>query len=129
MSDVALPSELPRPRSLGGAASQRRGDIGALGWTVIAAAALAAVYLILGPLGMLLTAAFRGPQDLLPFEDSAQWTLDNLRAVYLDAQLYQAIIPNTLAFTAGAVAITFAIAFALAWLVERTDLPLRNGIY
>src|SRR5215831_9831870 len=78
---------------------------------------------------MLLTAAFRGPQDLLPFEDGAHWTFDNLREVYLDAHLYQVLIPNTLIFTAGSVALTFAIAFTLAWLIERTDLPWRNGIY
>jgi iron(III) transport system permease protein len=129
MSDVALPTPLQRPRLRGGASSDWRSDIGVLGWTVIATASLAALYLILGPLSMLLTAAFRGPQDLLPFEDGAYWTLDNLRDVYLDAHLYQVLIPNTLVFTAGSVTITFVVAFVLAWLVERTDLPWRNGVY
>jgi iron(III) transport system permease protein len=129
MSDVALPAPLQPPRLRGGASSDWRSDIGIVGWTVIATACLATVYLILGPLGMLLTAAFRGPQDLLPFEDGAHWTLDNLRDVYLDAHMYQVLIPNTLFFTAGSVAITFVVAFVLAWLVERTDLPWRNGVY
>ena len=123
MTDAVLASRMRLPRS------DARGDIGPAGWAVIALVSLAAIGLILVPLGMLLTAAFRGPQDLLPFEDGAHWTLDNLAAVYLDANLYRVVIPNTLVFTAGSVALTFAIAFTLAWLVERTDLPWRNGIY
>ncbi len=95
----------------------------------MAATSVAAVALVLGPLSMLLIAAFRGPQDLLPFEPGAQWTLANLAAIYLDANLYRSIIPDTFIFTAGSVTLTFVIAFALAWLVERTDLPLRDGIY
>jgi iron(III) transport system permease protein len=129
MSDIALPAPPQRARITGGTSSERLGDLGVVGWTVIAAASLAAVYLILGPLSMLLTAAFRGPPDLLPFEDGAHWTLDNLRDVYSDAHLYQVLIPNTLVYTAGSVAITFTVAFVLAWLVERTDLPWRNGVY
>src|SRR5262249_11875626 len=34
-----------------------------------------------------------------------------------------------LIFTFGSVTLTFSVAFMLAWLVERTDLPCRNGIY
>jgi iron(III) transport system permease protein len=103
--------------------------IGPSGWATIAVAALASVSLVLGPLAMLLTAAFRGPQDVLPFEEGAGWTFDNLTAIYLDTGLYRTIIPNTAIFTTGSVVLTFAVAFLLAWLVERTDLPLRNGVY
>src|SRR5215470_19175312 len=129
MSDVAPSARLLKARTRHATKSERRGDVGIAGWVVIASASLAAAYFILGPLSMLFTAAFRGPQDFLPFEDGAQWTLDNLRAVYLDAYLYAVVIPNTLIFTVGSVIVTFAIAFPLAWLVERTDLPLRNGVY
>src|SRR5215467_8297428 len=129
MSEVAPPTRLLTARIRHATRSERRGDIGIAGWTVIAAASLAAVYFVLGPLSMLFAAAFRGPQEFLPFEDGAQWTLDNLMAVYLDANLYSVVIPNTLIFTVGSVIVTFAIAFPLAWLVERTDLPLRNGVY
>ena len=38
------------------------------------------------------------------------------------------MLSDTLAFTIGSVAIGFALAFALAWLVERTDLPFRRAI-
>jgi iron(III) transport system permease protein len=95
----------------------------------LGAGALAALYLISAPLAMLLVAAFRGPDDMLPFEQGAAWTLDNLVAVYGDRALYTNVIPNTLIFTAGAVALGFVTAFILAWLTERCDLPFRNAIF
>ena len=95
----------------------------------LGAGALAALYLISAPLAMLLVAAFRGPDDMLPFEQGAVWTLDNLVAVYGDRALYTNVIPNTLIFTAGAVALGFVTAFILAWLTERCDLPFRNAIF
>jgi iron(III) transport system permease protein len=95
----------------------------------LGAGALAAIYLISAPLAMLLAAAFRGPDDMLPFEQGAVWTWENLVAVYGDRALYVSVIPNTLIFTAGAVALGFATAFILAWLTERCDLPFRNTIF
>lgn len=96
---------------------------------VLVAAVVAAVGLISAPLGMLLVTALRGPADLLPFEPGAHWTLANLTAVYSDPILYRAIIPDTLLFTAASVALGFVVAFALAWLVERTDLPGREVLF
>jgi len=92
---------------------------------VLLAGAGLAVYLILAPLGMLLFAAFRGPSDYLPFEPGARWTLENFR-VYAESALYTRILPDTFVFVAGTVALTFTVAFALAWLIERTDLPGRE---
>lgn len=109
--------------------SKGYGRVGLGGALVLAVGIIAALYLIAAPLGMLLVAAFRGPQDLLPFEPGARWTLGNLAAVYLDRDLYTHIIPNTLVFVAGAVSFGFVTAFILAWLVERTDLPFRNLIF
>jgi iron(III) transport system permease protein len=96
---------------------------------ILGAGALAAIYLISAPLAMLLVAAFRGPEDVLPFEPGGAWTLDNLVAVYSERALYINVIPNTLIYAAGAVALGFAAAFILAWLTERSDLPLRNTIF
>ena len=90
---------------------------------------VAALYLIAAPLGMLLVAAFRGPEDLLPFEPGAAWTFANFASVYFDRSLYGTIIPNTLVFVAGSVVLGFTLAFALAWLVERTELPGRNIVF
>jgi len=96
---------------------------------ILGAGAVAAIYLISAPLAMLLVAAFRGPEDALPFEPGAVWTLGNLVAVYSDPALYAHVIPNTLIYAAGAVTLGFATAFVLAWLTERSDLPLRNAVF
>ncbi len=93
---------------------------------VLSGGALLAAYLILVPLAVLLAAAVRGPSDYLPFEPGAGWTLDNLRQFYTNPVLYDTIIPDTLVFVCGAVMLIFVIAFALAWLVERTDLAGRD---
>ena len=45
------------------------------------------VWLIAVPLAMLIYAAFRGPADFLPFEAGAQWTFDNVRAVFTDPEI------------------------------------------
>ena len=75
---------------------------------------------------MLIYAAFRGPADFLPFEPGAHFTFENVRALFSDPVLLRRILPDTLTFVAGTVTMTTIIAFALAWLTERTDLPARN---
>ena len=93
---------------------------------VLAIGAGAAVYLIAAPLAMLLFAAFRGPADFLPFEPGARWTFENVHALVTDPIMYTRILPDTLVFVIGTVALVFVIAFGLAWLTERTDLPGRE---
>ena len=113
-------------------ATARRRRRGSLGWTgrlVLGAAALAAVYLVVTPLLSLLITAFRGPGDLLPMEKGSRWTLANLVEVYLNPSLFTDVVPNTAIFVLGSVAITFLVAFTLAWLIERTDLPWRAVIF
>jgi len=88
-----------------------------------------ACYLIAAPLLMLLVTAFRGPEQVLPFESGAVWSLEHFAAVYRDPVLYQSVIPQTLAFAIGAVALATVLAFALAWVVERTDVPWPDGWY
>ena len=88
--------------------------------------ALVALILVGAPLAMLVFAAFRGPSDFLPFEPGAQFTLENVRALAVDPVFLTRILPDTLTFVGGTVALTVIIAFTLAWLIERTDLPARN---
>ena len=88
--------------------------------------AVLAVGLVGVPLAMLVYASLRGPADFLPFEDGAHFTLDNLRGLISDPSLVTRILPDTLLFVAGTVCLTTALAFALAWLIERTDLPGSN---
>jgi iron(III) transport system permease protein len=103
-----------------------------LDWTarlVLAVGAGAALYLIAVPLAMLLFAAFRGPADFLPFEPGAQWTLQHVRALFDDPVIYERMLPDTFVFVVATVALVFCIGFALAWLVERTDLPGREILF
>jgi iron(III) transport system permease protein len=93
---------------------------------VLAVGAGAAIYLIGVPLAMLLFAALRGPADFLPFEPGARWSLEHIHALFTDPIIYTRILPDTFVFVAGTVAVVFVIAFGLAWLVERTDLPGRE---
>ena len=102
---------------------------GGLDWRgrlFLAMGALTAAYLVGVPLVMLLLTSVRGPSDYLPFEEGAAWTFDNLHKVYTNPLLYEVILPDTLVFVVCTVVLVFAIAFTLAWLVERTDLPARN---
>ncbi len=92
-------------------------------------AAVAALYLVMAPLLALLATAFRGPSDLLPFEEGAHWTIANLVDVYVGTNLLTTTLPNTAIFVGGSVVVTFFTAFTLAWLVERTDLPWRTAIF
>ncbi len=78
------------------------------------------------PLLVLGIASLR-PHDALPFSD-AGWTLSNLRTVFMEASTYT-LLQNTFFYAAGSLALALPIAFFLAWLVERTDLPGRNFMY
>ena len=82
----------------------------------------AAVFLIGVPLCMLFYAAFRGPADFLPFEPGARFTFENIAHVFDDPVLFRRIIPDTLRFVAGTVALTTLLSFTFAWLVERSDI-------
>jgi len=104
-------------------------SVGPVGAFVLGGAALTAIYLIAAPLLLLLVVAFRGPGDLLPFEPGSMWTLAHVRDVYSDPALYRVTLRDTALFVIGSVAVTFVVAFALAWLVERTDLPCHSALF
>ena len=93
---------------------------------VLAVATL--VYLVGGPLFMLLLASFKETENALPFEAGVPWTLQNYVNVFLDQQTYQVLVA-TLAFAGGALAVSFALSMTLAWLIERTDLPFANAVF
>jgi iron(III) transport system permease protein len=109
--------------------AHRRRDSG-LDWSaklVLGAGIVAAAYLIAPPLFMLLFTAFRGPADYLPFEPGATWTVANIVGIYSDTTLYRDVIPTTLVFAVGAVALGGVIAFTLAWLAGRADRHAGSG--
>lgn len=86
------------------------------------------VYLILGPLGVLIFSSFKKTEGTLPFEAASEWTLENYQDVFLSTSTYE-VMGNTAIYAAGALILSFTIAIALAWLVERTDMPGRTTIY
>lgn len=86
------------------------------------------LYLIVGPLGMLIFSSFKRTEGALPFEGIAPYSLENYSDVFLSSSTYN-VVWNTAIYAAGALILSFAIAITLAWLVERTDLPFRNTIY
>lgn len=79
------------------------------------------LWLILIPLGQMILSSFRTGHPAAP----GPFTLKNYLAAYTSPLTYRMIL-NTLLFASGGTAITVVIAVLFAWLIERTDMPLRN---
>ena len=88
--------------------------------------ALTIIGMVGAPLVVLGISSFR-PETALPF-DNVGWTSDNVQAVFLEASTYT-LLKNTFVYAAGSLALALPLAFVLAWLVERTDLPFRKFLY
>lgn len=94
------------------------------GWAgrlTAAAVGLLLVYLVVVPLILL------GISSLRPtgFPLESGWTLSNFGKVFL-AEDFPGLVWTTLLFALGSTALAMVLGTALAWLVERTDLPGRN---
>ncbi|HEY7064365.1 MAG TPA: iron ABC transporter permease [Chloroflexota bacterium] len=79
------------------------------------------VYLAVLPLVMLLWGSFQ--LEVAPRE--FEFTLANYAAAFASQYTYSTL-RNSLAFAGGAALLSFALGTALAWLVERTNMPLRQ---
>jgi iron(III) transport system permease protein len=79
------------------------------------------IWLIAIPLGEMLLSSFRSGHPVAP----GPFSFKNYRVAYGSPLTYRMIL-NTLVFAAGGTAVTAAIAISFAWLLERTDMPLRN---
>jgi iron(III) transport system permease protein len=79
------------------------------------------LWLILIPLGQMIVSSFRTGHPVAP----GPFTLKNYMAAYLNPLTYRMIF-NTALFAGAGTAITVSIAVLFAWLIERTDMPLRN---
>lgn len=73
------------------------------------------------PLASVIVASFR-PMGL-PLSNG--WTLDHFTSIWSSSYTYRLVV-NTFAFAASSTVLALLIAGALAWLIERTDLPGRN---
>lgn len=82
------------------------------------------VYLVLTPLVMLIWNSLKATPPGVP----GPLTLDNFINAYFDPTLYP-LIANSFIYAIGSTLFAFFIAFAMAWLVERTNAPLRDLAY
>src|SRR5918999_1315930 len=78
------------------------------------------VYLAVLPLIMLISGSFQA--EVAPRE--FVYTLKNYHNAYASEYTYSTFM-NSLIFATGSSALTFVLAAILAWLVERTNTPLR----
>ena len=86
------------------------------------------LYLVLGPLLMLFVTAFEDTKFGVFITPPYPWTGKNISQVFGHSQTYS-VLWTTLVFSAGALLFAFALSLTFAWLVERTDLPLRNATF
>ncbi len=83
------------------------------------------LYLVLVPLAFLIWSSFHTAAS--PFE-AAPLGLKNYAVAYLDPATYQ-MLYSTFWFALGSVAIGLSLGVAFAWLLERTNIPLKNLLY
>lgn len=86
------------------------------------------LYLVLGPLVMLVLAAFENTSGGVRIRPPFPWTTANFNHVFANAHTYT-VLWSTIIFSAGALAFAFAVSLVFAWLIERTDLPARTTVY
>ncbi len=79
--------------------------------------------LVAVPLGVLAIATIK-PSTALPW-DAVAFTTANFVAVFANPITY-GLLGNTFLYAGGSLVLGLAVAFGLAWLVERTDLPGRR---
>ena len=79
------------------------------------------LWLIAFPLGQLIVSSFRSGHPIAP----GPFTFANYRVAYTSPLTYKMIL-NTLWFAGAGTTITVTFALLFAWLLERTNLPLRN---
>lgn len=91
------------------------------GLLVPCGAALLLLYLTVFPLGMLLLGSFR-------VEGQAGLTLENYSGAYSEARI-GSLLFNSLVYASGSALLAFALGTSLAWIVERTNTPLRQWFY
>lgn len=83
------------------------------------------VALVAGPLVVLIHTSLLPPRSL-PFTALAA-TVENYVRVFAQSDTYYLVL-NTLWYAGGTVALAVAVATTIAWLTERTDLPLRRTV-
>ncbi len=96
-----------------------RADVVLVGLAIVVLA-----YLTVVPLAMLLLGAVSRGGSILDFRFTTQW----LERVLTDDTSVELLF-NSVVYAAGAAVVAFAVGTAVAWAVERTDVPLRSLWY
>ncbi len=91
---------------------------------VVGVTALVLVYLTLVPLAMLVLGSVSAGASALDFN----FTLRNLERVLTDTASLE-LLGTSLAYAGGSAIFAFAVGTAMAWVVERSDVPARNLWY
>lgn len=86
------------------------------------------VYLVAGPILMLLLSSFEDTRGGVTIRPPFPWTLANFTGVLGDSQTYR-VLGTTMVFSGASLLFAFIVSLAFAWLVERTDLPARGLVY
>ncbi len=86
------------------------------------------IYLVVAPLLMTALSSFKLTIGVLPFEKGASWSLQNYATVFLNPATYSVMV-DTLIFSVGSLFMALVVSITLAWLIERTDMPLRNAVF
>jgi iron(III) transport system permease protein len=89
---------------------------------------LVLLYLVAGPLVMLVVTAFEDTRGGVVITPPFPWTLANLEEVVTNSDTYS-VLWTTVLFSAGGLLFAFVVSLTFAWLIERTDLPARNAIF
>ncbi|MDT4962076.1 MAG: iron(III) transport system permease protein [Pseudonocardiales bacterium] len=89
---------------------------------------LVLLYLVLGPLIMLVVSAFEDTSGGVVITPPFPWTGANFDTVFTSSETYS-VLWTTVLFSGGALIFAFAVSLTFAWLVERTDMPARNTIF
>ncbi|MGH7825567.1 MAG: ABC transporter permease [Candidatus Binatia bacterium] len=99
-----------------------------INWSVAVLVLTTAVvlYLVLVPLVVAFVATFR-EHGYLPFEPGPL-TLENYAEVFLNPRTWTLMV-NTGIFAAGSLILGASFAVLFSWLVERSDIPLRNLMF
>lgn len=109
-----------------GAETARRRTISERGWSqqqvVLVALLLIVGLLVLGPVAILLRASF-APTGTMPLE-TWRFTTEQYERLVSSPTTWR-LVYNTIVYALGSMAIGVAIATAIAWCTERTDMPGR----
>ena len=92
---------------------------------IVAGASIFLLWLAFSPLIMLLWGSFRSAGPGAP---GAYFTVENYVRAFSEPFIY-AVLGDTLIFTLGSVCVALFVGVTSAWLVERTNIYLRNAIF